>query len=386
MKRRCVALLAASVVMAAVAGCGGGSAASGGAHSTIKLGFIGAVTGDGAFIGGPALKGAKAAVAQINGSGGVRGHKLSLVSRDSQGDPTQALSAAREFAADKSILAVVGPDFSSNVKAAEPVLEQAQLPYYIITSVFVPKPDSYMFADYNIEDQTWERTLTYLHDKKGVTHVGILASTDTTGESAVETIDRLAPKVGLKTTAQRFDLNAGDVTPQVRKLQAAHVDGYVIAVTGNAFGVAMRGLSQLGELDKPIGGSDGNVDPSLNDLLKGLKPASLVFSTWTPEVWKELPSSSPQLKQLQALNQRTPVRLTSAAGWDGVRLWAQAADAVLKSGGDLTRQAIKNKAQTLTFVGAIATQHFTRNDHRGTTPNDLFLVQWKGDFHLIPQA
>lgn len=381
-----VTLLAALAALAV--GCGGGDsssngdAGSGGSNggentAPIKIGFIGAITGDGAFVGSNAQKGALGAVEMINAEGGIDGRQLELVSRDSQGEPAEALAAAREFAADEEILAVVGPDLSSNVEAAAPALEQAGLPHYIITSAIHPAPNSFQFAAYNGPEDTIKPALEHLRDEKGVKHIAVLASNDETGQVNVDVVQKLAPELGLDVTVERFDLSATDVAPQIRRLSNANPDGYYVTVTGAAFGVAMRGLGIAGELDKPvIGYASNTVGDVLKDMLAELEPSYLIFQTWKPTVWEQLPDDDPQKEALNVLAEYTDVNMLTAGGWDGVQLWAAAMRAALEDGEEITRQTIRDHAQETTLVGAVATAKMTPENHRGTSPEDTPVVQW----------
>jgi len=63
----------------------------------ILVGWMGALTGP---LAAPSIgfnRGMQWAVDQINGAGGVKGRKIEIVSRDTQGDPTKAVNATQEL-------------------------------------------------------------------------------------------------------------------------------------------------------------------------------------------------------------------------------------------------------------------------------------------------
>src|ERR1700722_7021248 len=63
----------------------------------ILVGWMGAVTGP---LAAPTIgfnRGMQWAVDQINSAGGVKGRKIEMVLRDTQGDPTKAVNATQEL-------------------------------------------------------------------------------------------------------------------------------------------------------------------------------------------------------------------------------------------------------------------------------------------------
>jgi branched-chain amino acid transport system substrate-binding protein len=82
-----------------------------------KIGFMGPITGDAAFIGKEQLGFSKFAVKRLG-----RG-QVTLVEGDTQLDPAQASTVGQRFASDGDILAVVGPAGSQEVEAVGPVFQ-----------------------------------------------------------------------------------------------------------------------------------------------------------------------------------------------------------------------------------------------------------------------
>ena len=65
-----------------------------GAAGTVKIGFMGALTGDVAMFGIPTLEGMKMAVEDVNKAGGVNGQKMVIVEADNRGDKPEAANIA----------------------------------------------------------------------------------------------------------------------------------------------------------------------------------------------------------------------------------------------------------------------------------------------------
>ena len=84
-----------------------------------KIGFMGPITGDAAFIGKEQLGFAKYAIRRL-GKGSI-----SLVEGDTQLDPAQASTVGARFQSNNDIVAVVGPAGSQEVLAVAPIFKKA---------------------------------------------------------------------------------------------------------------------------------------------------------------------------------------------------------------------------------------------------------------------
>ncbi|HEV7148536.1 MAG TPA: branched-chain amino acid ABC transporter substrate-binding protein [Pedococcus sp.] len=116
-------LVAAALALSACGGTTSGSGASG--SCDYKIGFFGALTGDAANLGINIKNGAELAVTQYNQKN--PSCKVTLTTFDSQGDPSIAPGLAQKAVTDKKLLGIVGPAFSGESKAADPIFEKAGL-------------------------------------------------------------------------------------------------------------------------------------------------------------------------------------------------------------------------------------------------------------------
>jgi branched-chain amino acid transport system substrate-binding protein len=121
-------VLSGAAIVALIAGaaaCNSGSKGGGSASKDcgLKIAFFGALTGDAANLGINIKNGAKLAVEQYNDK-----HKdctVELKEFDSQGDEKQAPGLARQLVQDKKIIGVIGPAFSGESVAADPIFNEA---------------------------------------------------------------------------------------------------------------------------------------------------------------------------------------------------------------------------------------------------------------------
>ena len=127
-KRTVVAAAALLAGALALSACGGGGGAGGGGSdaNTIKIGFMGDLTGENSGIVIPPRNGAKMAIDAYNATNPPK--QIELVEYDSQGSPDQAVPLVTKAIQQDKIVGLIGPAFSGESKAADPVLEQAKIP------------------------------------------------------------------------------------------------------------------------------------------------------------------------------------------------------------------------------------------------------------------
>jgi branched-chain amino acid transport system substrate-binding protein len=128
-----LAVAAALAVVASAVAASERSAARTVSCDSPKIGFMGPITGDAAFIGKEQLGFAKYAITK-NAQG-----KITLVEGDTQLDPAQASTVGQKFAADPDILAVVGPAGSQEVLAVAPIFRKAERLPFISASATATK-------------------------------------------------------------------------------------------------------------------------------------------------------------------------------------------------------------------------------------------------------
>jgi branched-chain amino acid transport system substrate-binding protein len=136
-------VVALAVVSAAVA-AGGAFAVTGGSTSAAtrvgactsgQIGFMGPITGPAASLGKEQLNWARFAIAGLDRANSTH---FTVLQGDTQLNPKLALSVAKKFAANKSLLATVGPAGSQEAMTVGPVFARAALPYVSSLATHVP--------------------------------------------------------------------------------------------------------------------------------------------------------------------------------------------------------------------------------------------------------
>jgi branched-chain amino acid transport system substrate-binding protein len=133
---------------------------------TIKLGFIGPLTGDAAAQGADLLNGVKMAIDEVNAKGGVNGLQVELVAEDGKCNGADAASAAQKLVNVDHVAAILGGQCSGETLAAAPITEAAKM---ILLSSYSSSPKvadagDYVFRDYPNDALKTKAISKYLKD------------------------------------------------------------------------------------------------------------------------------------------------------------------------------------------------------------------------------
>ncbi len=96
--------------------------------SATRIGLILPLSGAQASFGTDAIKGAQLAEAEINAAGGVLGHPIKLIVRDSQSDTEATVATVTELAEKENAVALIGEIASDRTLAAAPVAQKLGIP------------------------------------------------------------------------------------------------------------------------------------------------------------------------------------------------------------------------------------------------------------------
>ena len=120
-----IALLAVAML---TAGCGGGGdgEAESGDGDTIKIGFLGSLTGAHSHYGIETLKGMEMAVEDINAAGGVLGKKLEIVIGDHGSNSSEAANVTQKLIT-QGVSAIVGDPTTGITKSAAQICQPVQV-------------------------------------------------------------------------------------------------------------------------------------------------------------------------------------------------------------------------------------------------------------------
>ena len=126
MKKSLALLLLASMLAFALVSCNQGTGAPASDKPTLKIGFIGPLTGDAAAYGRKMSQAASLAIEERNAATDAK-FTVTLIKEDSQGKPELAVTAIDKLISTDKINGFIGEVFSSNSLAIEPKIDAAKI-------------------------------------------------------------------------------------------------------------------------------------------------------------------------------------------------------------------------------------------------------------------
>jgi branched-chain amino acid transport system substrate-binding protein len=275
-----VALAATSLVLAA---CGGGdeeeSTAGGGATQaaeTVKIGFMGDLTGETSGIVIPPRNGAQLAIDEYNDTNPDT--KIEMVEYDSQASPEQATALAQQAINTDKIVGLIGPAFSGESRQVGPILEEAKIPS-VSASATNPglgqngwKYWHRVVANDNVQGGA---VADYISRALAAKNVFVIHDNSEYGKGLADVVAKTLTDGGATVQTDVIDPEGSDYASTVNKVKPAAPDaifyGGYYAEGGRLLkqlregGVTARFVSGDGSLDKGLaeGASGSNADGAI---------------------------------------------------------------------------------------------------------------------------
>jgi branched-chain amino acid transport system substrate-binding protein len=220
-------------------GTGGGSASG----TTLKIGFFGALTGANAQLGINIKNGEQLAISQYDATNPAV--KVTLDPFDSQGSPAQANNGATKLINDK-VVAVIGPAFSGESAAADPIFEAASVPNLTASATNVKLADhgwKFFHRALAADDVQGKGDADYLVTTLGLKTIAVIDDSSVYGEGLANIL-----RVTVKTNGaadvldDHIDPNGSDYGSTVNKIVTSKAAGVFF---GGYYDAAGRLINQL---------------------------------------------------------------------------------------------------------------------------------------------
>jgi branched-chain amino acid transport system substrate-binding protein len=366
----------AAVVIVLAVGCGGGSGTKiaggkGAPLEPIKIGVVGPMTGLAGFVGKNMVEGIQLAVEDLNKKG-VLGRQVEFVMRDDENDPAKTATAVRELIEKERVSALFGPAGSTNYLSVSRIIEDNQIPSWVISSgaELSDRVNPYAVRAY-IPDSPEVLALAEFASKR-YSRIAIISSNDGDGTGFVEGTKAALAKFGKTPVAtESFALDETDFSPILLKIKNANA-AKNLDVGAKLLGLA--GLINYTYPDLARDAADGTVFVSFRSwghLPKDQWPAS-VRTFYDAYVKRFLPEG--EFSETGAYRAYSTNFLT----YDMVKIWAAAAEeaksAEPKDVGDLLNAGFAYPAED-SVIGV--PWSYTATDHDGIRPGDLYFYRWE---------
>jgi len=334
----------------------------------IKVGAIFAVTGPAANLGAPEQKTAEMFVEQINKEGGIAGHKVTLIIKDSGSVPGTALSLAKQLIDEEKVLAIIGPSTSGETMAIKDTCQEGKtiLLSCAAAETIVNPLASYVFKTPQKDSDAARRIYETLKDM-GITKVGVISSSDGFGNAGAAQLAKLAPEYGMTIAiAETYAATETDLTGVLTKLKGQDVKAVIDWTITPAQSLVAKNMKQIG-LDVPLFQSHGF--GNIKYVEAGGEAANgTIFPCGRLLVAEVLPGTHPQKQVLLKYKQDYESRYKEDASTFG----GHAYDAILilreaiKKAGSVEPEKVRAAIETLQgVVGTGGVFNFTATDHNG---------------------
>ncbi|MGI6515141.1 MAG: ABC transporter substrate-binding protein [Syntrophomonadaceae bacterium] len=376
-------LMSFVLLLGLVAGCGGGSETTGGSdEDVIKVGFLGALTGDVACYGIPGLNGLELAVEEINAKGGILGKKVVIVEEDNAGDKTEAAAITRKFISKDKVNAIIGDPCTGITIVAAKIAQENQMVLISPGACGEGAIDAgdYCFRNTLLDKMACPAVTKYLIDK-GYKNFALVTAINDEYSVGLSNYFRAALKelggnIVIDESIQRGDTN---FAAQVTKIKPTNPD--IIIFTGyyQEAALFMKEVRKQG-MNQVFVGGDGCLGEELYKLGGDAVEGSMVYCGFSPE------QSRPEVQRfLDAYAEKHNGELAdmfSAQYYDAMYIVAEA----MERAGSTDPKVYKDEmAKTKDFPGVSGVTTF--GPDREPIKNPVFLLQVKDNsFKLLDTA
>lgn len=353
------AVLSVTLGASLLAGCGGGSApatkegASKTGEQTVKIGYIGFLSGGGAAYGEAQKKGLELAQAELNEANKGK-MKIDLIIEDSAGKKESAVNAANKLINQDKVTAIIGPTLSGEMFAVGPIANDAETPIFGISNTAEGINDigKYVFRNSLPESIAVPAAMKAAVDKYGAKKVAfIYAANDDFSVSGFKTMKKTAEQMGLQNLGEEtFQTGDVDFSAQLTKIKSMKPDLLLVSALYKEGSLVVKKARELG-IDVPIVGGNGFNNPQVVKIAGKAAEGLLVATPFSPESKDEKVQKF--VKDFKAKYGSQPDQFAAQA-YDGLYIIAQS---LLKSGND--RNALRDElAKLKDFHGVSGTLSF----------------------------
>lgn len=256
-------LIASAMALAGLLAAPGPSAAQ---EKTVKLGFIGPLSGGNAHHGLAARNGFLLAIEHANASG--LPFKIEPVILDDASDPPTGVNAALKLVNDPEVVGAIGHWNSPVALATTPVFDRSGVPFIIWGAIsprvteqnlpFVTRVTPTLVAE--------NAPLAEKLAKDGVKTLVILSDTSDYGKQNTLSFTQLFEKAGGKiVAADAAPVGTTDFRAILTKLKAANAQGLYFGGVITEAGIVRKQMKELG-MDVPMYGISGIYDPKFIEI------------------------------------------------------------------------------------------------------------------------
>ncbi|GAC1414604.1 MAG: ABC transporter substrate-binding protein [Candidatus Velthaea sp.] len=360
------------------------SAPAGAAESTYDIDVIISLTGNAAFLGKEQVAALDAVEKIQNARGGIGGRKVHFVIQDDASNPQTAVQLTNGVLA-KHPAVILGSTVVAQCNAMAAIVKENGPVQYCFSPGIHPEHGAYTFSS-GVSTRDQAVAMVRYFKKRGWSRIGLLTSTDATGEDAARNfnIAVAAPEAHGETIVaqERFNTSDVSVTAQLTHIKGASPQVIVGWTTGTPFGTVLRGIAETG-IDLPIGAGNGNIIYSQMAQYKQFAPKELIFAGG--QFFRDPKMLHGPLEGAITLFDKAlaPTRpdLGHSLGFDPAMI---VVDALRKLGPNASAKELREYLLGLHgYVGINGTYDFHSGDNRGLGVGNAVLVRYDAGRELF---
>ncbi|MGB9079914.1 MAG: ABC transporter substrate-binding protein [Desulfuromonadaceae bacterium] len=377
-KKSAALLLSAVLALSVAAGCkkkeGAPTAeAPKAAGDTIKIGFLGALTGDVAMFGKPTLEGMKMAAEDLNAAGGVLGKKIEIVEADNRGDKQEGASVTQKLISRDNVIAIVGDPTTGITKVAAPIAQKAQVLLISAgaTGPGVVENGDYIFRNTLLDSVAIPACIDYFANELKYKKVAIITSDNNDYSVGFSQTFRDAAKgKGIEIVAdEKVKDGDKDFSGQVTNIKAKKPDVIFFSGYYTEGALIMKEARKQGVKANMFGG-DGLFSPEFIKLGGSAAEGSMSALGFAPE--QASPETAKFIEAFKKKFNGALPGLFDAQGYDGVMMIADAIKRANSADPKVFKTAM---ASTKNFQGVSGTITIRANREPIKTPLCLLAVK-----------
>jgi len=344
------------------------------ASDTVKIGFLGALTGDVAMFGKPTLEGMKMAAEEVNAAGGVLGKKIEIIEADNRGDKQEGASVTQKFVSRDKVQAIVGDPTTGITKVAAPVAQKAGV---VLLSAGATGPGvveigDYIFRDTLLDSIAIPACIEYFAKDLGFKKVAIITSDNNDYSVGLsQTFRDAAAKVpSIKIVAdEKVKDGDKDFSAQITNIKGKKPDVILFSGYYTEGALIMKEARKQG-LKAPMFGGDGLFSPKFIELGGQAVEGSMSALGFSTE--QATPETAKFIESFKAKHNGELPGLFDAQGYDAVMLLVDS----MKRANSIDPKMFKDAlAKTKGFAGVSGTISMQANREPIKSPLSLLYVK-----------
>jgi len=336
------------------------------------------LTGGAAFLGKAEQQALELYAKSVAGDA-IHGKQIKFVFHDDQSSPQIAVQLVNSIKSGTPPV-IIGSAVSGICNAMGPLAKSGPVLYCLSPSMN-PKPGEFVFSSSVSTKGLAEGLLRYFRDR-GWKNIGLITSTDATGQDAYKNIVATVGKGDLadvKIVAEaQFNPTEVSASALVQRIKGANPDAVIAWSTGAPIGTIFKAIRDAG-LDAPVGTTDGNMTYAQMEQYASFLPKELYIPA--PQ-WLKSDKNDASPKAAAAKNdfykafEAAKIRPDgpSTFAWDPAHLVVSALKA-LPAGADAEAlRAYLNNLQD--FGGINGVYDFKRDPQRGLDKSNVVITRW----------